>query len=87
MPLRPCRSWRAASLRTQPSSSMAACTRSAVSALTLPGWFSTLDTVPTDTPARRATSFNPVSRPGSRTAVPLSSLAAAAALKRFYQIA
>ena len=54
--LDPARSCRAASLRTKPSASIAARTRSVVDGATLSGGFSTLETVPTDTPARSATS-------------------------------
>ena len=54
--LRPARSWRAASLRTNPSCSMAACTRSTVAGATLSGRLSTFETVPTDTDAAAATS-------------------------------
>ena len=52
----PARSWRAASLRTKPSSLIAERTRWEAAAETLAGRLSTLDTVPTDTPARAATS-------------------------------
>jgi hypothetical protein len=55
----PARSWRAVSLRTKPSSTIAACTRSRVASLTSCGRFSTFDTVPMDTPATAATSFMP----------------------------
>ena len=54
--LRPARSWRAASLRTNPRLSMAARTRSAVAGATLSGRFSTFETVPTETAATAATS-------------------------------
>jgi maltose/moltooligosaccharide transporter len=43
---------RADSLRTKPSASIAACTLSRVRSLTWSGWLSTLDTVPSETPAR-----------------------------------
>jgi len=54
--LRPARSWRAASLRTNPRRSMDACTRATVSGATFSGRLSTLETVPTETPASSATS-------------------------------
>ena len=57
--LRPARSWLAAALRTKPSFSIAVLTRSRVAAETRSGWLSTLDTVPTETPASRATSLTP----------------------------
>jgi hypothetical protein len=57
--LLPARSCRAVSLRTNPSSTIAAWTRVRVFSLTRCGRLSTLDTVPTDTPARAATSFMP----------------------------
>jgi hypothetical protein len=47
-------------LRTKPSSSIARSTRCLVAAATNSGRLSTFDTVPTDTPARAATSFTPV---------------------------
>ena len=43
-------------LRTNPSSATADSTRSRVAAFTRCGWFSTFDTVLSDTPATRATS-------------------------------
>ena len=52
----PARSWRAASLRRYPSVSIAFCTRVMDSAETSSGRLSTLDTVPTETPASLATS-------------------------------
>ncbi len=52
----PARSWRADSLRTKPRSLMALSTRARVAWATRSGWLSTLETVPTDTPARTATS-------------------------------
>src|SRR5690349_19579256 len=52
----PTRSWRAEPLRTSPNSSMAFWTRERVSSETNSGWFSTLETVPSKTPAWRATS-------------------------------
>ena len=55
--LRPARSWRADSLRTQPSLSIACRTRSWVAGDTRSGELSTFETVPTDTPASVATSF------------------------------
>ncbi len=54
--LRPVRSWRAASLRMKPSSSIAARTRSSVGGATRSGRFSAFETVPSETPARLATS-------------------------------
>ena len=48
------------SLRTKPSSSIAWSTRSRVAAATSSGRFRTFDTVPTETPARAATSLTPV---------------------------
>ena len=53
---RPAASERAFAFRTKPSSSMASCTLRIVEALTLSGWFSTFDTVPSETPASSATS-------------------------------
>ena len=53
---RPAASERAFAFRTKPSSSMASCTLAIVEALTLSGWFSTFDTVPSETPASSATS-------------------------------
>jgi hypothetical protein len=47
---------RAASLRTNPSSSIAAMTRATVSGATFSGRLSTFETVPTDTDAAAATS-------------------------------
>ena len=55
--LRPARSCRADSLRTQPSLSIACRTRSWVAGETRSGELSTFETVPTETPARVATSF------------------------------
>src|SRR6478609_2271528 len=55
--LRPARSWRADSLRTQPSFSIASSTRRRVRSDTTPGELITLDTVPTETPASAATSL------------------------------
>ena len=43
--------------RTNPSASIAARTLSRVRSLTWSGWLSTLDTVPSETPARAVTSF------------------------------
>jgi LacI family transcriptional regulator len=48
--LRPARSWRADSLRTQPSLAIAFSTRDRVASETRAGEFNTLDTVPRDTP-------------------------------------
>ncbi|GFJ78539.1 hypothetical protein Phou_027190 [Phytohabitans houttuyneae] len=53
---RPRRSWRAASLGTNPSSAIAASTRARVAFATMSGRLRTLETVPTDTPAWLATS-------------------------------
>ena len=55
--LRPARSWRADSFLTKPSALIAAFTRSRVGWATMSGRFSTLETVPTDTPACAATSL------------------------------
>ena len=55
--LRPARSWRAGSLRTKPRAMIANCTRVRVSSATRSGRFKTLETVPTETPARAATSL------------------------------
>ena len=55
--LRPARSCRAASLRTKPSRSIAACTRATVSGPTLSDRLRTFDTMPTETDAAAATSF------------------------------
>src|SRR4051794_27573358 len=55
--LRPARSWRADSFGTQPSLVIAISTRSRVASLTSSGELTTLDTVPSDTRARAATSF------------------------------
>ena len=57
MRLVPIRSWRANSLRTKPRSAIARSTRSRVAALTTAGRLSTLETVPSDTPAAAATSL------------------------------
>ncbi len=54
--LLPALSCRAASLRTKPSWSIAARTRSRVAGATFSGRFKTLETVPRATPARSATS-------------------------------
>ncbi len=54
--LRPARSWRAEALRTKPRSSIARRTRACVVSATRSGLFSTFETVPTETPARLATS-------------------------------
>src|SRR5699024_12115570 len=53
---RPTTSERATWLRTNPSSVIAACTRSCVTSDTTEGRLRTLDTVPRETPACRATS-------------------------------
>ncbi|GAA3095396.1 hypothetical protein GCM10020001_009290 [Nonomuraea salmonea] len=53
----PARSVEAEPCRTNPSSLMAASTRSRVAGATLPGRFSTLETVPGETPASAATSL------------------------------
>ena len=58
----PARSWRPDSLRTKPSSAIASSTRWRVASATTSGRFRTFDTVPTDTPARVATSLTPVER-------------------------
>ena len=55
--LRPARSWRADSFGTQPSLAIAVSTRSRVVGLTRSGEFTTLETVPSETPASVATSF------------------------------
>jgi len=55
--LMPARNWRAASFRTKPSLSMADWTLRVTSAETFCGRFSTLETVPTETPASAATSL------------------------------
>jgi hypothetical protein len=55
--LRPARSWRADSFLMKPSCSMAARTRLRVGSATMSGRFSTLETVPTETPAWAATSL------------------------------
>src|SRR3984885_11171633 len=55
--LRPARSWRADSFLTKPRALIAAFTRSLVGCATMSGRFSTLDTVPTETPAWAATSL------------------------------
>ena len=57
--LLPARSWRADSLRTKPSSAIAASTRARVVGRTRCGRLSTLETVPIETPARSATSLMP----------------------------
>ena len=57
--LLPARSWRADSLRTKPRSAMADSTRALVSGRTRSGRLSTFETVPTETPARSATSLIP----------------------------
>ena len=57
MRLRPARSWRADSFLMKPSDLIAAWTRLRVDSATTPGRLSTLDTVPTETPARAATSL------------------------------
>ena len=67
--LRPARNWRAASLRTKPSSSIARSTLSLVSWPTRSGRLSTLETVPRETPARWATSFT-LADPATRTPPP-----------------
>src|SRR5690349_682066 len=68
--LSPARSWRAGSLRTKPSSWIARSTRARRSGLTRSGRLRTLLTVPSETPASRATSlmlairsFRSISRP------------------------
>lgn len=68
--LRPALSWRADSLRTYPSSSMAASTRDRVSGSTASGRLITLETVPTETPAFRATSLIPATRATSPAPLP-----------------
>src|SRR5215831_9400151 len=55
--LRPARSWRADSFLTNPRALIAAFTRSRVGCATMSGRFSTLETVPTETPACAATSL------------------------------
>src|SRR6516162_3780250 len=55
--LRPARSWRADSFLTNPRALIAAFTRSRVDGATMSGRFSTLETVPTETPACAATSL------------------------------
>ena len=55
--LRPARSWRADSLRTQPSFSIASSTRCRVASETTAEELITFETVPTETPASAATSF------------------------------
>ncbi len=55
--LLPERSWRADSSRTYPSCSIAARTLALVPSPTVSGRLITLETVPTDTPAARATSL------------------------------
>ena len=55
--LRPARNWRADSLRTQPSLAIASSTRCRVASETTAGELTTFDTVPTETPARAATSL------------------------------
>ena len=67
MRLRPARSCRADSFRTNPRALIEACTRSRVEAATTSGRFITLDTVPTDTPACAATSLMLM---GAFTAIP-----------------
>ncbi len=59
MRLRPARSWRAESLRTYPSRLIADSTRILVGPATVSGRLRTFDTVPTETPAARATSLMP----------------------------
>jgi len=54
--LLPLRIWWAAELRTNPSRSITSSTRSRVAGATRSGRFSTLDAVPSDTPACSATS-------------------------------
>src|ERR1039457_2857248 len=75
--LRPARNCRADSFRTNPSALIDSCTRSRVEAATMSGRFSTLDTVPTDTPACAATSLmlmGAFTRPSSQ--VPTASVVA-----------
>src|SRR4051794_26346785 len=55
--LRAARSYRADSFRTQPRPVLATSTRSRVASLTSSGELTTLDTVPSETRARAATSF------------------------------
>src|SRR5262249_28402633 len=55
--LRPARSWRADSFLMKPRCLMAACTRLRVGSATTSGRLSTLETVPTETPAYAATSL------------------------------
>ena len=72
MRLPPPRSWRADSLRTNPSSAIAASTRWRVRSATTSGRLSTLETVPSETRACAATSFmlgEPATRASSRLAV------------------
>jgi len=57
--LRPAFSVLAELLRTKPSSAIAMATRRRTAALTCSGRFSTLETVPTETPARSATALMP----------------------------
>src|SRR5262249_4646228 len=54
---RPAASCRAEAFGTKPSRAIAASTRARVAGRTEDGWLSTLETVPTDTPARKATSL------------------------------
>ena len=70
--LRPARSWRADSLRMKPSSLMAARTRLRVGSATTSGRFSTLETVPRETPARAATSLMLTGVSATVPPVPLS---------------
>lgn len=73
--LRPALSCRADSLRTYPSSSMAASTRVRVSGSTASGRLITWDTVPTEIPACRATSLIPAARATCPAPLMLSAIA------------
>ena len=73
--LLPARSCRAASLRTKPSRSIAACTLATVSGATLSGWLSTFETVPTETDAAAATSRTLTDMP-SPSSIPTTTPAA-----------
>src|SRR5205823_1311040 len=64
--LAPARKWPADSWRRKPSSSIAVRTRSCVSDPTSPGLLRKFDTVPTETPACRATSLMLTSLLGGR---------------------
>ena len=77
--LRPARSWRAASLRTKPRSSIACITRSTVAGDTFDGRLSTFETVPTETDAATATSrtLTATARSPSRAIISLVPIGAA----------